>query len=122
MKKFMLEKSPKVYDWRDSEECCELFTNKWDMEKVEKCTPDAIFYWYVSGSYEGSGQLIATKENKWYCKGLSHCSCYGPIDDFADNILDYTYNSLDELLVKGSEDWLKEIRPLVDLAKSNGYK
>lgn len=122
MQKFMLKDSPKVYDWRNSEECEELFVDEWDLEKVKALEPDAVFYWYVTGSYEGSGALIAVKDGKWYTKDLGHCSCYGPLDDFATDISEYTKGSLDELLESGSDDWKKEYAPLVELARSHGYK
>lgn len=40
-----------------------------------------IVYWYQSGYYDGEGEAVAlSTDNVLYCKGLSHCSCYGPED------------------------------------------
>ena len=122
MQKFMLEKSPKVYDWKDSENCDEIGFDEYDMREIGDCVPEAVFYWYVSGSYEGDGALIAVKDGRWYDKGLSHCSCYGPLDDFAKDISEYDRVSLDALLAAGTDEWKKEYAPLVDLARSHGYK
>jgi hypothetical protein len=122
MKKFMLPKSPKVYDWKTTEECTKLFTDKWDNEKFGQCEPDAIFYWYVVGAYEGDGALIAIKNGKWCEKCLAHCSCYGPLDGFATDISEYKWNSLKDLLSAGTDDWAKSYKPLVDLAKRKGYR
>lgn len=122
MKKFILEKSPKVYSWSDSEDCTEILFDKYDMELMEGCIPDAVFYWYVSGSYEGDGALIAIKDGKWYTQNLSHCSCNGPLDGFANNILEYIHRDLDTLLSMGTDEWKKGYLPLVELAKLHGYK
>jgi len=54
----------------------------WDMKYV----PDDfayLVYWYEQGSYDGDGVAIfKTKSGKfgWVC--LSHCSCFGPCEDF----------------------------------------
>ena len=122
MQKFMLEKSPKVYDWKESESCDEIGFDEYDMKEMNGCIPDAVFYWYVSGSYEGDGALIAVKDGKWYDKSLSHCSCYGPIEGFANKISDYDHADLDDVLSKCSEEREKEYSPLVELARSHGYK
>ena len=119
IKEFVLKQSPKVYDWRNSQECEALTFDSYNL--VESCLPDAVFYWYVSGSYEGSGALIAVMNGKWCSKDLDHCSCYGPLDGFARGEDKYTYESLNELLAQGTEDWQKEYAPLVELARNNGY-
>jgi hypothetical protein len=126
MEIFMLPKTPKVYEWGGYRggynDDCQPF-NKYDLENIPRePEPEAIFYWYVTGSYEGSGELIAVKNGKWYMKCLSHCSCYGPMENFASDISDYNKNSLDELLASGTDDWKKGYAPLVELAKSKGYK
>ena len=124
MEKFMLLKSPKVYDWNNEEETYELFTDEYDMKEIvaDFGLPDAVFYWYVSGSYEGSGALLAIKDGKWFDKELGHCSCYGPLDSFAKSIKEYVHESLDSFIEKCTDDNKKAYMPLVELAKSKGYK
>ena len=94
-----------------------------DFEDIEKqeIIPDAIFYWYESGNYEGIGSLIAVRNGKWYDKNLGHCSCYGPLEYFTTVESDYNYSSLEELLAQGTDDWQRSYIPLVELAKQNGY-
>ena len=121
MEIFTLNKSPNVYDWEESVACSNDL-DEYDRSHFKEFEPDAMFFWYVSGSYEGSGALIAVKDGRWYDKSLSHCSCYGPFENFANKIEDYQHPNLDSLLAAGSEEWKKEYGPLVELAKSNGYK
>lgn len=41
-----------------------------------------IVYYYTSEAYEGYGELIAlSNENMLYVYNLSHCSCYGPMEN-----------------------------------------
>jgi hypothetical protein len=96
--------------------------SEFDVMEFESFPPDAIFYWYVNGGYDGYGALIAVKDNRWYIKDLGHCSCYGPLEDFATDISEYTIEKLDDILTKGTDDWQKEYDPLVALAKKKGYK
>jgi len=42
-----------------------------------------VWYWYESGSYDGSGYLVGlTKTGEFFSAGLGHCSCCGPLDNF----------------------------------------
>ena len=48
---------------------------------------DEKFVWmvihYTNFGYEGSGEAVALgHDGMLYFKGLSHCSCYGPFDEF----------------------------------------
>ncbi len=43
---------------------------------------DWVVYWYREDGYEGSGVLVCKWATGEYgMTNLSHCSCYGPIDD-----------------------------------------
>lgn len=114
---YNLENPPHESYWTESAEL-----DEYDLEEIKYFPPDAIFYWYCSGSYEGSGALIATKDGRWYTKDLSHCSCYGPMEDFASCIEEYKITLLDDILTMGSGEWVIEYAPLVELAKIHGYK
>ena len=53
----------------------------WHLEKIE-CL-DEVWYWYAYGSYSGVGHLIGRVGEQWTHFDMSHCSCYGPTDQFA---------------------------------------
>jgi hypothetical protein len=45
-----------------------------------------LVYWYEEGCYDGWGEAVALDtDGKLYCYDLSHCSCYGPFDDWGIN-------------------------------------
>lgn len=123
MEKYMLERSPSRHSF-SNQECEELFTTPWEMDKIKslESEPDAVFYWYVSGCYEGSGFLLATKDGKWCEVSLSHCSCYGPLENFPSSISEYKISSLKEVLNNATEDYASDVRPLIELARSYGYE
>lgn len=42
-----------------------------------------VVYWYESGDYDGGGEAVALrKDGKIDVWNLSHCSCYGPLDEW----------------------------------------
>ena len=56
----------------------------WDFKEIQAEAYKWIVYEYESGSYDGSGQAVAFKEENGllYVKNLGHCSCYGPMDSW----------------------------------------
>lgn len=76
-----------------------------------------FIYWYESGSWEGSGYALAynKEDGLLHHKSLSHCSCYGPMEDWAscgevtvDEFLNGTesvfdYDCRDEIKIKAIE-------------------
>ena len=43
-----------------------------------------LVYWYEIGGYDGSGEAVALREDGMLVvKNLGHCSCYGPMEDWA---------------------------------------
>lgn len=57
---------------------------EWDFQNFGKELDNyewAVYY-YESGYYEGSGEIVAfhKESGKLETESLSHCSCYGPID------------------------------------------
>lgn len=105
----------KEYSWGELSE----FTGD-EIDLIVATGAEAAFYWYVAGSYEGSGQLLILKDGKWYIHDCGHCSCYGPTSDI------YLTESLSDTLIglkdKFTEEAWKDIEPLVCLAQENGYK
>lgn len=72
---------------------------------------EEIWYWYGSGCYEGSGELIARKGNLYDIYDLGHCSCYGPVDDIGN----FNGVSLTELKDKMSKEYYEEVKELFDM-------
>ena len=104
-----LDKIPLGYaEWYES---CALSEN--DLSRLrEHVSPDEIRYWYARGDYEGSGIMLLLKEGLWYPWHMGHCSCYGPLDNFA---LGEGYASLDALLASCTPEHQEEIKPLLEL-------
>lgn len=88
------------------------------LDDLESQNIDEIWYWYAWVSYEGFGELIARKGERYDRFDLGHCSCYGPTDhiSFGENS---GFNSVDELKNACSEDCLKNIGVLVDMVKQD---
>jgi len=59
---------PTASDYSDPSEL------SYGLDRIEELGVEEIWYWYSSGSYEGSGELLARKGNEWAFHGLSHCS------------------------------------------------
>ncbi|MDD5651087.1 MAG: hypothetical protein PHF86_11835 [Candidatus Nanoarchaeia archaeon] len=95
--------------------------NNYDIEKLNAYNITTAFYWYATAPYEGSGAMIALKDDGWYVFNLSHCSCYGPTEhiNFNGNAVS---KSLTGLKKKSTEEFYKEIKELVDLARIFGYR
>jgi hypothetical protein len=92
---------PEGYKFNFGEEADEL--SEYDIRDLKDLYLDEIFYWYTSGSYEGTGWMIARKDGLYGLFDLSHCSCFGPVE--CVNALDIT-KSLDELKSKLSDEVL----------------
>jgi hypothetical protein len=94
---------------------------EYEIETLEKIGAEVVFYWYGQGSYEGAGHMIARDKNGWHVFDLSHCSCYGPVENisFGGEPTSKTLKGIEE---KCSDDLYKDIKELVRLAKENGYR
>lgn len=117
MKSFMLKEIPKDLGCYYTGKCKEL--SEYEIQDLEERGIEAIFYWYETGSYEGSGQMIYHKDGKYGTHDMGHCSCYGPIEHL--NLV-LQYDSLDAILGAGTKEYAKDYEPLVALARENGYK
>lgn len=89
--------------------------SEYDINHLEKAGIEEAWYWYGSGSYEGNGQMLMRKGDKFDIHDMGHCSCYGPVED-----IEFTgqYFSLDEIKGKCSEEAYKAIEPLVEMARA----
>lgn len=83
-----------------------------DLQNVYAINVDAIWYWYVNGGYEGSGQMLILKGEKWALEDLGHCSCYGPTDTLGAE----PNATLKELWKNVSGDYRVQVLPLFQAA------
>lgn len=60
-------------------------------------------YWYARGSHEGCGEAFLKINGEWFCHGMSHCSCYGPMEHFEYYEGKKGYNSIADMV----RDWDK---------------
>ncbi len=89
-----------------------------DLEELKKTGMDEAWYWYAQGTDEGSGQILMRKGIRFFVHDCNHCSCYGPTDNIS---LKYCYASLSYLISSCTKEALEEIKPLVEMAQSQGY-
>jgi hypothetical protein len=61
----------------------DLLTDEYDLSYVKD---DYVWfvYFYSNGGYDGCGEAVALgKDGFLHCLDLSHCSCYGPMENWA---------------------------------------
>jgi hypothetical protein len=85
-----------IYDYDDWTEC-EL--GEWDINDIKRIGVEEIWYWYQTGSYEGSGQLLMRIGNEYDLIDLGHCSCNGPTEDVTFN--GSSFNELENSRTEG---------------------
>ena len=84
---------------------------EWEIEKLNKLGLDEIWYWYGVGDYEGAGQLLMRKGEKYDLHDMGHCSCYGPVEEVV-----FHPQKLKDLKSVCSEDYATECKPLFQAA------
>jgi hypothetical protein len=79
-----------------------------------------MVYDYVDGGYDGDGTAVAYREDAGllYCKNLSHCSCYGPLDSWETSCVKMTVEEFlrdkDSIMDYDCKDAIKrKVRELV---------
>lgn len=77
--------------------------DSYDVERLKQESFDEVWYSYLSGSYEGSGQMIYRKGDLWGHHDMGHCSCYGPIDQLNPDLR--PLNELLEMLSVNAHYW-----------------
>lgn len=85
--------------------------SEYDLENLDKNRPldvavEQLIYAYHDGGYDGYGVAVyLDNKGKWHLDEISHCSCYGALDE-GFNKIGYTKDQLIELLNKrASEYW-----------------
>lgn len=79
---------------------------------------DEVWYWYACSLDDGLGQLLMRHGNKWDIHDMSHCSCYGPVDEAK---FSGRYHSLKELQDVCSKELLDGVMPLIRMAQKEGF-
>jgi hypothetical protein len=75
--------------------------DSWDLEQIGKdLDADIVVYYYVYGSYEGSGFAAFVYKDKYGYTDLGHCSCYGPVDDLRGVKACYTLEEVEKIAEK----------------------
>jgi len=102
---------PSKYSWGDPTPF-----DQYDLREFDGRAIDKIVYWYARGGYEGSGHLLVYLKGAWHHKDLSHCSCYGPLDD-----LDFSkpISSLSAWLEQATPEFRAEVQPLIDAIQND---
>lgn len=75
-----------------------------------------IWYWYTGGGWDGQGYMLLRSGDEYQIASLSHCSCYGPMDDIG-SLQESQFKPFDSLFSNCTKDYLRDIQPLLDLAK-----
>lgn len=84
-----------------------------DIGRLSKEGIDECWYWYAMAPYEGDGQAILRKGILYEHMSLCHCSCYEP----TDKPIPSDWQKLDQLEMKFSGELLKEVKPLLEMAR-----
>lgn len=87
------------------------YLDRYEMAKLFEHDIDEIWYNYEAGGYEGSGQMIARKGDLYTHHDLSHCSCYGPLENF--ELENMEWDALVARLQANPEYYNKEIKPFL---------
>lgn len=88
--------------------------SEYDLANLNRNRPldvavEQLIYSYYDGGYDGDGVAIyLDSKGQWHLDEISHCSCYGALDE-GFNKIGYTKDQLIELLEKrASEDYLAD--------------
>lgn len=112
-----MTKTPSSYYGGESE-AEEL--GEYDIDRLKRQGVQEAYYWYLSGSYEGSGYMVFKKADKWGEHDMGHCSCYGPLGDDGDLVA--KYDSPREILELATNDYRAYVEPLVLMAEKAAKK
>ena len=88
--------------------------DEYDLELLDRHYLDEVWYWYACGRYEGMGDMLIRRGDKYYLHDMGHCSCYGPTEHIKFND---PYSSLDEIKERCSAEEYKNVEPLAEMAR-----
>ena len=103
-----LNKFPDNYEYRYGE-IAEL--HEYDFEDLKNLGIDEVWYWYASGDYEGSGQILMRQGILFDVGDMGHCSCFGPTENLS--FKGKTWEELHEYYTKEKYEYFM---PLLEMA------
>lgn len=89
----------------------------YELDDLIKVGVEEIWFWYARGGYEGSGQMLMRGHGGFDVHDMGHCSCYGPTERVTFNPKE-TLSGLRETV---SDEYDKEIAPLIEMAQKDGW-
>lgn len=87
--------------------------DEYDLDDLKLLELDEAWYWYVQGSYEGSGQILMRRGDLYDLADCGHCSCYGPVERISFRGMPF-----EDLIKIITPELLKES---IDLFKAAGH-
>lgn len=79
----------------------------------------AVVYHYYHDTYDGGGQLVAiSNDRKYYVKALDHCSCYGALNNWRDEVIVLTEEEFFALTTSESVHDLRIYEAIMDVVKN----
>lgn len=75
-----------------------------------------IWYWYTGGGWDGQGYMLLRSGDEYAIGSLSHCSCYGPLEDVG-GYEEKGFVEFEKLYSNCTKDYLRDIQPLLDAAR-----
>jgi hypothetical protein len=91
--------------------------SEWDFERIEKLGVVEIWYWYATGYYCGTGDLLMRKGKLFDHHSMSHCSCYGPTEE-----VDFHGKPFKTLKESCSNELMNEVKELFKMAEPSAKK
>lgn len=88
---------PKIYKTTLSEELDESSINR-----LKGLSANWVVYHYNNYGYDGDGFIVWRNGNKYGYTRISHCSCYGPVDDL--NSIMYSKTEIDKIAKNDGEN------------------
>ena len=85
-----------------------------DLKNVPAGT-DILVYYYGRGDYEGNGNALLRINGVWHYANMSHCSCYGPTEDFPGKPI----GCFKDWLENATPEFRAEVLPLVEALINN---
>ena len=83
---------------------------------------EAIFYYYTSEPYAGSGDMLIWARGGWYYHNMGHCSCYGPLEYLSDSLKTPVGDTLvDVEYVLRGDQFKYNLKDVIALAREKEY-
>ena len=87
-----------------------------EVKKLTEWGIEEAWYWYSYQYYEGMGQILLRRGDKFDIHDMGHCSCYGPLEHYTG--FTERFSCLDDIEKSCTDGAYREIAPLVEMAKN----